>query len=153
MSTTWKTKYGPRRVRHDPPTIEEAIAAARDLSDDTQEQVEIAAGLIDLPPEQVRAALAKGDFETAHGELAKASVLAETDPNVAVAQARLEVTRTEPVWLRLKIASALDAAAAQKAQNRKRKPTPAEAAAEAEQAEKDANTLALAGVEIFDRLT
>src|SRR6266850_1458852 len=25
MSTTWKTKYGPRRVRHDPPTLEEAI--------------------------------------------------------------------------------------------------------------------------------
>ena len=58
MSTTWKTKYGPRRVRHDPPTIEEAIAAARDLSDDVQEQVEIAAGLMDVPPEQVRAALA-----------------------------------------------------------------------------------------------
>ena len=49
MSTTWKTKYGPRRVRHDPPTIEEAIAAARDLTDDVQEQVEIAASLIDLP--------------------------------------------------------------------------------------------------------
>jgi hypothetical protein len=59
MSTTWKTKYGPRRVRHDPPTIEEAIAAARDLTDDVQEQVEIAAGLMDLPAEQVRAAIAK----------------------------------------------------------------------------------------------
>ena len=58
MSTTWKTKYGPRRVRHDPPTIEEAISAARDLTDDVQEQVEIAAGLMDVPPEQVRAALA-----------------------------------------------------------------------------------------------
>jgi predicted Zn finger-like uncharacterized protein len=88
--------------------------------------------------EQARTALAKGDFETAHGELAKASVLAEADPNVAVAQARLEVTRTEPVWLRLKISAALEAAAAQKAQTRKRKPTPAEAAAEADQAEKDA---------------
>ena len=59
MSTTWKTKYGPRRVRHDPPTIEEAIAAARDLTDDVQEQVEIAASLMDLPPEDVRAALVK----------------------------------------------------------------------------------------------
>jgi hypothetical protein len=59
MSTTWKTKYGPRRVRHDPPTVEEAIAAARDLTDDVEEQVEIAAGLIDLPAEQVRAAIAK----------------------------------------------------------------------------------------------
>jgi hypothetical protein len=59
MSTTWKTKYGPRRVRHDPPTIEEAISAARDLTDDLEEQVEIAAGLMDLPPEDVRAALTK----------------------------------------------------------------------------------------------
>ena len=59
MSTTWKTKYGPRRVRHDPPTIEEAIAAARDLTEDVQEQVEIAAGLMDLPPDDVRAAIAK----------------------------------------------------------------------------------------------
>src|SRR3954462_5135916 len=59
MSTTWKTKYGPRRVRHDPPTVEEAIAAARDLSDDLDEQVEIAAGLMDLPAAEVRAALAR----------------------------------------------------------------------------------------------
>ncbi len=59
MSTTWKTKYGPRRVRHDPPTLEEAIFAARGLTDDVQEQVEIAAGLMELPPDEVRAALAK----------------------------------------------------------------------------------------------
>ncbi|MEO8178502.1 MAG: zinc-ribbon domain-containing protein [Deltaproteobacteria bacterium] len=88
--------------------------------------------------EQARVALAKGDFETAHGELAKASVLTELDPGVATAQARLEVARTEPVWLRLKIAAALEAAAAQKAQVRRRKPSAAEAAAEADQAEKDA---------------
>jgi len=103
--------------------------------------------------EQARTALAKGDFETAHGELAKASVLAETDPNVAVAQARLEVTRTEPVWLRLRISSALEAAAAQKAQTRKRKPTPAEAAAEADQAEKDAIEKKQLELAFQDRIT
>ena len=59
MSTTWKTKYGPRRVRHDPPTLEEAIFAARGLTDDVQEQAEIAAGLMEVAPEEVRAALAK----------------------------------------------------------------------------------------------
>ena len=48
MSTTWDTKYGKRRVRHDPPTLEEAIAAARDLTDDLEQQAEIAAGLMDL---------------------------------------------------------------------------------------------------------
>ncbi len=59
MSTTWKTKYGPRRVRHDPPTLEEAIFAARGLTDDVEQQVAIAAGLMDAAPDDVRAALAK----------------------------------------------------------------------------------------------
>jgi hypothetical protein len=59
MSTTWNTKYGPRRVRHDPPTLEEAIFAARGLTDDVDEQIAIAAGLMEVPPEEVRAALAK----------------------------------------------------------------------------------------------
>jgi hypothetical protein len=54
MSEVWKTKYGPRRVRRDPPTVAEAVAAARGLTDDVQEQIEIAASLINLPPEQVR---------------------------------------------------------------------------------------------------
>ena len=54
MSGVWKTKYGPRRVRHDPPTLSEAVAAARGLTDDVQQQIEIAASLMDLPPEQVR---------------------------------------------------------------------------------------------------
>ena len=54
MSQVWKTKYGPRRVRHDPPTVAEAVAAARGLTDDLQEQVEIAAALIGLPPDQVK---------------------------------------------------------------------------------------------------
>lgn len=53
----WNTKYGPRRVRHDPPTLEEAIAAAAGLSDSVQDQVEIAASLMNLPEEQVRAAV------------------------------------------------------------------------------------------------
>jgi hypothetical protein len=59
MSTIWNTKYGPRRVRHDPPTLEEAIFAARGLTDDLEQQVEIAAGLMDLPVDDVRVALLK----------------------------------------------------------------------------------------------
>ena len=59
MSTTWNTKYGPRRVRHDPPTLEEAIFAARGLTDDPEDQVAIAAGLMELPLDDVRAALRK----------------------------------------------------------------------------------------------
>jgi hypothetical protein len=55
--TPWKTKYGPRRVRHEEATIEEAIAAAQGLSDDRDQQIEIASSLMGLPQEQIRAAL------------------------------------------------------------------------------------------------
>lgn len=44
----------PIRVRREPPTISEAVAAAQDLADDLEQQVEIAAGLIGLPPDEVR---------------------------------------------------------------------------------------------------
>jgi len=59
MSTTWNTKYGPRRVRQDPPTLEEAIFAARGLTDDVEEQIEIAAGLMEVSVDEVRVALKK----------------------------------------------------------------------------------------------
>lgn len=55
MSTGWKTKYGGRRVRHDPPTIEEALEAAQCLTDDPDSQIEVAASLIGLPVEDVKA--------------------------------------------------------------------------------------------------
>jgi hypothetical protein len=56
---TWQTKYGPRRVRQEMPTLEEAIAAARGLTDEVQAQVEIAASLMDMPEDEVRKALTK----------------------------------------------------------------------------------------------
>jgi len=59
MSTTWNTKYGPRRVRHDPPTLKEAIIAAQGLTDQLPEQIEIAAALIGVPAETVRAEILK----------------------------------------------------------------------------------------------
>jgi len=59
MSEVWKTKYGPRRVRRDPPTVAEAVAAARGLTDDVQEQIEIAASLMDLPADQVKSEVLK----------------------------------------------------------------------------------------------
>ncbi len=58
-SGVWTTKYGPRRVRQDPPTLDDAIAAARGLTDDVQAQIEIAASLIGLPVEQVRGEVLK----------------------------------------------------------------------------------------------
>ena len=59
MSQDWNTKYGPRRVRHDPPTLEEAIFAATGLTDDQNEQAEIAAALMGLPIESVTAEVKK----------------------------------------------------------------------------------------------
>jgi hypothetical protein len=55
----WNTKYGPRRVRDEAPTIEDAIVAAQGMSDDLDQQAEIAAALIGLPHQQVHAALLK----------------------------------------------------------------------------------------------
>jgi hypothetical protein len=55
----WKTKYGLRRVRHEMPTLEEAVAAAQGLSDVVAEQAEIAGSLMGMPAEQVRAAMVK----------------------------------------------------------------------------------------------
>ncbi|GEO99339.1 hypothetical protein GCM10007887_27330 [Methylobacterium haplocladii] len=44
----------PIRVRKEPPTLVEAVAAAQDLADDVEQQVEIAAGLIGLALDEVR---------------------------------------------------------------------------------------------------
>ena len=52
MSEDWNTKYGSRRVRRDPPTLEEAIFAAIGITDDQDAQAEIAAALMGLPIER-----------------------------------------------------------------------------------------------------
>lgn len=44
----------PIRVRREPPDVHEAVAAAQDLADDVDQQVEIAAGLIGMPADEVR---------------------------------------------------------------------------------------------------
>ena len=59
MTKAWKTKYGPRRVRRDPPTLDEAIFAAIGITDDQQAQAEIAAALIGLPFDAVLAEVKK----------------------------------------------------------------------------------------------
>jgi hypothetical protein len=59
MSEDWNTKYGTRRVRRDPPTLDEAIFAAVGITDDPQAQAEIAASLMGLPIETVLAEVKK----------------------------------------------------------------------------------------------
>jgi len=58
----------PIRVRRDPPTLEEAVVAAQGLSDDIEQQVEIASGLMGIPQEEVRPVIASAPpSETARG--------------------------------------------------------------------------------------
>jgi hypothetical protein len=59
MSEDWNTKYGTRRVRRDPPTLDEAIFAAIGITEDPEEQAEIAAALMGLPLETVQAEVKK----------------------------------------------------------------------------------------------
>jgi hypothetical protein len=59
MSEDWNTKYGTRRVRRNPPTLEEAIFAAVGITDDLEQQAEIAASLMGLPIEEVKAVVKK----------------------------------------------------------------------------------------------
>src|SRR3954454_5824911 len=59
MNESWNTKYGMRRVRRDPPTLDEAIFAAIGITDDQQEQAQIAASLMGLPIEDVQAEVKK----------------------------------------------------------------------------------------------
>jgi len=53
------TPLPPPRVRKEPPTVEEAVLAAQGLTEDLDQQVAIAAGLMDLPEDEVRPLVAK----------------------------------------------------------------------------------------------
>lgn len=59
MSATWDTKWGSRRVRHDPPTLAEALAAAQGLTDDPHDQIVIAAGLIGVSVAEAKTEMQK----------------------------------------------------------------------------------------------
>jgi L-lactate utilization protein LutC len=57
MNELWDTKDGPRRVRRDPPTVEEAVLAAQGLTDELSEQTEIVASLMQISAEEARGAV------------------------------------------------------------------------------------------------
>jgi hypothetical protein len=57
MSEIWDTKDGRRRVRRDPPTIEDAVSAAQGLADDVDGQVEIVISLMQVSAEEARSAV------------------------------------------------------------------------------------------------
>ena len=57
MSEVWDTKDGRRRVRRDPPTVEEAVLAAQGLTAELSEQMEIVASLMDVSLDEARGAV------------------------------------------------------------------------------------------------
>jgi hypothetical protein len=59
MSDIWDTKDGPRRVRRDPPTIDDAALAAVGLTEDLEGQVEIVTSLMPVSAEEARLAVLK----------------------------------------------------------------------------------------------
>jgi len=59
VSESWSTKYGGRRVKQAPPTIAEALIAAACMNDDPEQQIEIAAALLDIDQDEVRKAAAR----------------------------------------------------------------------------------------------
>jgi len=54
MSDVWETKDGRRRVRRDPPTVEDAVLAAQGMTDDVDGQVEIVMSLMQVSVEEAR---------------------------------------------------------------------------------------------------
>jgi hypothetical protein len=59
MSDVWETKDGRRRVRRDPPTVEEAVLAAQGMADEIDGQVEIVMSLMQVSAEKARGAVLK----------------------------------------------------------------------------------------------
>jgi len=92
MSDVWNTKDGRRRVRRDPPTVEEAVLAAQGLTEDLQEQVEIVASLMELPPEEARGAI----LRMGHGKSVSRVTIAGRGPGAtrAVVVERRTARRT-----------------------------------------------------------
>ena len=88
---------------------------------------------------QGNAALNEGDFEGAKEQFDKASVLADKDPEVLAALARLEATRADVHWLALRVIDVADSAASsnERAQLGKRLDRAKKAAADAAQVASD----------------
>jgi hypothetical protein len=92
MSEVWDTKDGRRRVRRDPPTLEDAVLAAQGLSDDADAQIEIVMSLMQASAEAARAAILKmgqrkdtSRFAIAGRSGAPRAVLVERRPSRAAA--------------------------------------------------------------------
>jgi hypothetical protein len=97
MNDIWETKDGRRRVRRDPPTVDEAVVAAQGLTDDPKQQIEIVASLMEVSPDEARVAVLRmGQRKdvnrvtiTGRAGAPRAVVVERRTPRVSVVQRRL----------------------------------------------------------------
>lgn len=96
MTVEWNTKQGTRRVRVEPPTLEEAIFAAAGVTEVPEEQAEFAAALTGMPVETVLAQIQKEARKAARtGRVvaipssgSQRAVVVERRPSRAIARAK-----------------------------------------------------------------
>jgi hypothetical protein len=93
MSEDWNTKYGTRRVRRDPPTLEEAIFAAAGITEDQDGQAEIAAALMGMPLDTVLAEVKKQNRVAARSGAVTRVIAGEQGAQRAVVVERRVVRR------------------------------------------------------------
>ena len=99
MSDVWETKDGLRRVRRDPPTVDDAVLAAQGLTEDLEGQIEIVAALMSVPAEEARRAILKMRRPESRltiagrGGLARAVVVERKSPRRLTALTRASVGR------------------------------------------------------------
>ena len=99
MSEIWETKDGLRRVRRDPPTLDDAVLAAQGLTEDLEDQIEIVAALMSVPAEEARRAILKmrrPDSRltiSGRGGLARAVVVERKSPRRVTVQPRASAGR------------------------------------------------------------
>ena len=97
MSEIWETKDGLRRVRRDPPTLDDAVLAAQGLTEDLEGQVEIVAALMSVSAEEARGAVLKlrrpDSRVTISGRVPRAVVVERKSPRRLTIQARASTGR------------------------------------------------------------
>jgi hypothetical protein len=99
MSEIWETKDGLRRVRRDPPTVDDAVLAAQGLTEDLEGQIEIVAALMSVSAEEARRAVLKMRRPDSRltipgrGGLARAVVVERKSPRRVTSAPRASVGR------------------------------------------------------------
>ena len=94
MSEVWETKDGLRRVRRDPPTLDDAVLAAQGLAEDLEGQIEIVAALMSVTAEEARRAVLKMRRSDSRltipgrGGVARAVVVERKSPRRVMVQTR-----------------------------------------------------------------